>query len=530
MSGKEVLFVNHAAIRDIQDTEYLNKVRTFVARRSRTRQSRFIGSKISPPHGRTQNTSASNRDEANQPEASQKLEKKHSNSLRKQTIGHPAIDSICSIPINLDEDKHSVLEYFTKLWMPSEKFIPPGCNVGGFTPLAPKDSAISRQIVSGAMQAESDLHIYALLAFAGRRMQRIDRIQTHQQKGTKDLYTLKAIQALRQHLLLNQKINDRLVLDLSFLALNEFFGPLGARQDVYWQMMQHFVIACGGFTSIDLFTAHFCVAADVLIAATTLTPPTFDFLESPELLGLKISAIEQQGAIQDMVIEAISNFPPRLRVACLESVSMTDFITTVRRLPVPAVDGITGIISENAVLLYRLLVMASIPRMDLPENPGNSHQAMTADGLAFHSRFLAYKIWLWYSALKFLDQETVSHINTGGTCPVSTWVSEMFKSLDRALGLFLKTSWAIREDLVLWMSALGILISTDAPDLISYIDQFRSIANSIGIDGPDHLQGLLAPFPPLDRVRTNRMDRLWLLLQRADGTWSKYSPSTDAGR
>jgi hypothetical protein len=398
--------------------------------------------------------------------------------------------------------------------MPSDKFIPPNCNIGGFTPLAPRDTALSQQLLSGALQASSDLHIYALLAFAARRMQRIDRIQMQQQKGVKDLYTLKAIQGLRQHLLLNRKITDRLILDLSYLALNEFFGPTRTRQDVYWNMMQHFVTVCGGFINVDLFTSHFCVAADVLIAATTLTLPTFDFFKCPELLGLKIPDEKQQRS-NDMVMDAISNFPPRLRIACLESVSMGDFMATIRRLPVPTVSAIIEVVEENSVIIYKLLIMASNPRLDQPDNPGNNHQAMTADGLAFHSRFLSYKIWLWFSTLKFLD-EKLQQANKSTTSLVSNWVSEMSKTLDRAQGLFLKTNWAMREDLVLWMSALGILVSTDAEDVLSYINQFRFVAGSVVIDNQAHLQKILSPFPPLDRVRTDRLDRLWLLLRRAD--------------
>jgi hypothetical protein len=96
---------------------------------------------------------------------------------------------------------------------------------------------------------------------------------------------LKAIQGLCQHLVLNRKITDCLILDLSFLALNEFLGPTRTRQEVYWNMMQHFVTACGGFINVVLFTSHFCVAADVLIAATTLTQPTFDFSNARNCLG-----------------------------------------------------------------------------------------------------------------------------------------------------------------------------------------------------------------------------------------------------
>jgi hypothetical protein len=181
MSEKNVLFVNYPAIRDIQDTEQPNKVRTFVARRSRTRYPRFVASKISPPHERTKKTTVSNQDVATRPETSQSVNKKHKNNLRKYVIEHP-IDSLCSIPITLDEDKHGVLEYFTKLWMPPDKFIRPNCNIEGFMPLAPRDTALSQQLLSGALQASSDLHIYALLAFAARRMQRIDRIRMQQQK------------------------------------------------------------------------------------------------------------------------------------------------------------------------------------------------------------------------------------------------------------------------------------------------------------------------------------------------------------
>jgi hypothetical protein len=194
---------------------------------------------------------------------------------------------------------------------------------------------------------------------------------------------------------------------------------------------------------------------------------------------------------------------------------MGDFMATIRRLPVPTVSAITEVVEENSVILYKLLIMASIPRLDQLDKSGNSHQAMAADGLAFHSRFLSYRIWLWFTTLKFLDEKP-KQANKSTTSLVSNWVSEMTKTLDRTQGLFPKTNWAMREDLVLWMSALGILVSTDAQDVLLYINQFRCVTGSVVIDNQAHLQKIMSPFPPLDRVRTDRLDRLWLLLRRAD--------------
>jgi hypothetical protein len=507
MMEKKLLFVNHSSIREIRDTEHLHRVRTFVAG-SRPRSSKILRPRISLAQERTRKSLEGTR-------AAKSQSHRKCNSEEKQAIGHPVIDSVCSIPVTLDEHKHNLIEYFTTLWMPSKNFIPPNCNIGGFTPLAAEDSVLSLQIVRGALQASSDLHIYALLAISACRMQLVNRIQP-QQKGAKDLFTLKAIRALRQHLLLKLQVTDRLILDVCFLALNEFYGPSGIRLDVYWLMMQHFVITRGGFANIDLFTSHFCVAADLLIAAATFTVPTFDFYKHPELLGLEIPPAREQADIMDMVADVISNLEPRLRIACLESISMADIITRTHRLPEPAVSGTTGVVKENMVLIYKLLTIAAIPKCGRPETVGVNHQAMTADGLAYHSRMLAYRIWLWYVSLNFLSADISKQVTVASSCPVLGWVSELHKSLGRAQSMFMKTNWAIQDDVVLWISALGILVSENADDLVSYINQFRSVASIFGIDDPDHLWETLSAFPPLGRVRTDRLNRLWPLLRRAD--------------
>ena len=79
-------------------------------------------------------------------------------------LHHPNshVDSYPNSLIRLSNSEQNALQYFLKVWMPSDDFIPHDCQIAGFTPIWPGDGNASSRVVQGALQTDDPVSIYAL--------------------------------------------------------------------------------------------------------------------------------------------------------------------------------------------------------------------------------------------------------------------------------------------------------------------------------------------------------------------------------
>ena len=433
-----------------------------------------------------------------------------------QPYGAPsiAIDSYSGSIDGFDSHKQSVLQYFTKIWMPSTDHIPPDCQVTGFTPVWPNDGKLSFGIVRDALQAPDDISMYALLSAATRRMQIVNKM-TLPHPDLPELYNFKAIQALRKHISLKKPATEHLILDLSYLMLAELYVKSPSRSDVYWQMARSLISLCGGLHKIQAFTAQAALAYDYFIAVGTVTMPALDPFRYPTLLGLHFVSRLPSHQVRQMVMSRLSEVDPRIRIMSQQSNSLSSTIRAVLSLPKIAVAGITACLRGNIPQLYPVISAPFHPsNLSKSFNGKSSRDVIEADALSVHTRFHAFQIWLWYSSLGFLEPD--ARIFAMKTAPQTLIreVSEIWKNLDRIRMKLYGSDWAMRDDIVLWISALGVLVASEETDRSAYHQLFAGMVEVLNIDSVERLQSAFAIHLPLDHIDSQAPTRLWATLQR----------------
>ena len=438
------------------------------------------------------------------------------NNSSAHPYGAPAIaiDSYTGSIIGVDDYKQSVLEYFTTIWMPSTDHIPADCQVTGFTPVWPNDGNLSFGIVRDVLQAPDDISMYSLLSAATRRMQIVNKM-TLPHPDLPELYNFKAIQALRKHISLKKPATERLILDLSYLMLAELYVKSPSRSDVYWQMARSLISLCGGLHKIQAFTAQAALAYDYFIAVGTVTMPALDPFRYPTLLGLDSISRLPPHQVRQMVMSRLSEVDPRIRIMSQQSNSLSNTIRAVRSLPKIAVTGITACLRGNVPQLYPVISAPFHPsNLNKSSNGKSSREVMEADALSVHTRFHAFQIWLWYSSLGFLEPDARNTATRNAPQTLIREVSKICENLDHIQMKLYGSDWAMRDDIVLWISALGVLVATDEADRSAYHQLFAGMAEALEIDSVEKLQSAFAIHLPLNHIDSQAPTSLWAALQR----------------
>ena len=202
----------------------------------------------------------------------------HENSIGTHRLGSailsqstsilPVLDSVSSSTFRFDAEHHSILQYFTTTWMPSETYIPPNCHIGGMSPLYENDAELSTAVVRSSLLSDDKVHLYALLAASSSRMRFVARANLGRPAAF-EFYTHEALQALQTYLAHGGAASDRLILDLCYLTLAEIYAQHPTRPRIYWQMMKPFVIACGGFHKVS--TLSTMMVSSILRRSFTLS-------------------------------------------------------------------------------------------------------------------------------------------------------------------------------------------------------------------------------------------------------------------
>ena len=138
---------------------------------------------------------------------------------------------------------------------------------------------------------------------------------------------------------------------------------------------------------------------------------------------------------------------------------------------------------------------------------------MVADGVAHHARIQAYQVWLWYSSLGFLDSSIRWDKSTIMPWGVIRKISEIWRYIDRVQSMLEKTGWAMRSDMVLWISTVGMLVATSEVDRSAYRRICTNMASSLHITGEDHLRSIFALHLPLDHIQLHSLSKLWEIIK-----------------
>jgi hypothetical protein len=209
-------------------------------------------------------------------------------SAIRESMLVPAVDSLPNSAVQLSGNGHQILQYFLQVWMPSPTHIPPGCQIAGYTPIWPNDLDLSSRVMRGALQNNDTLSVHSLLAASSRRMQSLHR-QRFPQPGLPELHTFHAVQALRKRAESPQPLNERLILDISYLILADLYAEIPSRSEIYYKISRDLIVRFGGLQNLDPFVTQAALAYDYFHSIGTLTMPTIDPLHDTALLGIPIT-------------------------------------------------------------------------------------------------------------------------------------------------------------------------------------------------------------------------------------------------
>jgi hypothetical protein len=395
-----------------------------------------------------------------------------------------------------------IVQYFATAWIPSSSQV--GSNLCGFTIMGPQDNQLSVDILNGSLPAK--VHISALLAASACRMKHISGL-SFERDDVPELHTLKAIQALRKFVQANEPITDRVILDLFFLSLAEFYNKNHVGSKVHYQIMKQFVINLGGFAKLEPFIAWFVLSADYLLAASTVTAPVFDFTREPRLLGIKLLTTADK--VEMAILRSILHLEPRMQNLIKDNISLAQVVAHLHQLPQFALSRVTQLVEQNGTIVYRLITMPL--KVCGNQTPAQLLQARIADRLVSRSRHLAFVMWMWYSALGITDDISTLDL-TQATRLMSSYTAEMRASLDYAGQILPATACTVRNDLLLWLHALGMLISPIEQDVSFHISGFVRTAVAMKICSYDQLESVLSSYLPLEQIPDYSLNSCYNLL------------------
>jgi hypothetical protein len=414
----------------------------------------------------------------------------------------------CSV-VPLNVRKHRILQYFTILWMPSS--LENTGAVSAFTGLQKQDFQLSFNIIKGFLSSSNEIGTYALLSAAASRMKYMGGLPLDY-ADTPEFYTMRAVRGVREYLGDGKPITDQVILAIFYLAITELFKKNVSASSAHRQMIKHCIIQLGGLARIEPFISLYCVSLDHIIAASTVTPPVFDFVGVPSLLGIRPQRDAPRSEIKMAVSKRLASLESRVQTIAGDSILLAEVIGYIRLLPEPIPANITRFVQHNMPLVYRHLTLPLRHRSSRGPLTANLQQVMIADGLAVCCRNAAYLLWLWHSALGFVENQSVPTSLKHVTTLMAYYADIMRECLECAEHKLATTAWTLHEDVVLWTTALGVLVAPTAEEVAFYTARFVSVAEKMNIDHVELLRAAFARYIALDRIQGFSLRRFYHLL------------------
>ena len=423
------------------------------------------------------------------------------------------MDTYTGSLIRLSSSEQNTLQYFLKVWMPSDDFIPQDCQIAGFTPVWPNDGRASAMVVRGALQTDDPVSIYALLTAATRRAQTLNRVQLDAAKLPEE-FSLKAVQALRRRIELKMPPSQRLILDLSYLVLAELYARSPSRSVIFWKMTRDLIVTAGGLHMIEPFTALAALAYDYFIAMGTITLPALDVFMDPALLDVDHTLEASQ--IHETIRARQSQLETRVRTITHQNHEFTLVVDALRLLPPSALLEITALVQGNVRKLYPLIAAPFQRASELGSSNRNDGNVQAADALSIHVRHLTYRIWLWHTAFRLasiLSDSEAPELEVPPPPNVTEEISQVSSWLNQIEVMLEGSEWSLNPGVTFWMCAMCFLVADQDQDRLDFGRQLSRRAADLHIESLKTLSQLLSGHMPLDRTRGGALDTLWNVIE-----------------
>jgi hypothetical protein len=443
-------------------------------------------------------------------EAKDEEDDNQGNSSSTSSLSPPtAVDSYANSLIRLSSSEQNAIQYFLKVWMPADDYIPPDCQIAGFTPVWPNDGKAANEIIRGALQTDDAVSIYALLVAATRRAQTLNQVQLGKSRLPEE-FSLKAVQALRRRIELRLPPSQRLILDLSYLVLAELYSRSPSRSVIFWKMTRDLIVGAGGLHKLEPFTGLAALAYDYFIAMGTITLPALNVFRDPALLDVdtSLNIAELYQAIQAKQAE----LETRVRTVTYENNEFSLVIDTIRLLPEPAQLEIASLVQSNVRKLYPLIAAPFQRSSDCKSGAEDTNDVMSADALSIHVRHSVYRIWLWHTAYQLGHARAPTEmLRLEAQPPQSVYedVSRISEWLDHMTCMLTGSGWHLNLGVTFWMCAVCFLVSVQEDDQQHLTKKLIRLAADLDLASKQTLTDLLSMHMPLDRLHIDPTSRLW---------------------
>lgn len=502
------------------------------------------------------------------------------------------LDPFWSTAVPIQATNYHILDYTKSRWMPVVARNKTN-SIVGFTPVSHADEAITDTCFRRTVILGSELDAYCALAAAGAHMAALDRIRirvrvdggsggSSDKVGAELVLTLKSTQSMRSYFRRGGRVTEQLVYNMFNLAMAEFYvGHVHAYQ-VHWQNLKHFVRHLGGFGKLAPFIGWFCISADFLFAATNLSPPVFNFLLDPALVGVSKTSTRQKpkssssssssspshqqhdddGRPPTTLHAALDHLEPRVRTSVTNTISLSQTIALIQSCHGDHADAIAGYLRRsvaytgNTLMTCMLEYDADWTRTRTKAEAEADDEiidslATRADALLCRARGLAFCIWLWYTACSICSPPTseaspsgssaFSHSSASSSPSLSSsssssspfsssilhrgrklmkvFADELHDCLCRAERLLAPTPWLARPQRVLWIRLIGMKATEDTEDAEDK-DKEKEEEEEVGVDDAESDTTTTASIPSLEKAarRRRRKDIADLLAKANLGT------------
>ncbi len=370
--------------------------------------------------------------------------------------------------------------------------------------------------------------MYSLLAITTSRMRWLSLCKVEGPMAP-ERFVVKSIRALRRFLESGQAPDDRVLMDLAFLTMTEFFtGKI--RSGIYTKLIKDFVIACGGFPRLDPFVGYILIATDWKISATFMKAPIFDFLSCPALLGLDLADCVDDKSRERALQEVLKSLDPRVMIRVKNSIALQEVVGTIHRLNVPLCEEICRYVTRYQRLQYRWCAQCLRVRDERCADPEIGDQVMAADLLDQRTKTLGFRIWLWHVTMSFSDSETLSTdlVQSASNCFAGD-CAEMLRCLASAESLLQDTDWMLDQRTLLWKLALAVTVAPKTDDMIYVTTAIRRVGQGLNIETRETFHKALSDFWPFDRFESFNLDKILQIItgREANKAFKIYRPSQD---
>lgn len=432
----------------------------------------------------------------------------------------PPPDSLVLSLGKLDITELEMLRYFSTAWMSSDrrKY---RHQITGFAPIRITDSDLGHAVVQGALQSPDATSIKCLLTAVSQRMH-FFKLKSHQSASSPEHYFTQSIQSIREGISTSRQPSERLMLDISYLVIGELYRPPPSRSLVFRKMFRDLVILYGGLANVQPFTAQAALAWDFFTAHSEVSLPLVNPMRDCRLLGI-IKDDSRLSEIREEAAARLAKLDPRVQVFVEEIEAMTQVVIQIRQFPPLIVQEIIEFVRANTVQHHELHAAALLWYSGSRgrDNVLKQNETVAADGLWMHLRQQALRAWLWHTSIAFYAAATVADDLLLIEAPetMAQDISRFADSITRIYVMLIDTGWIMRKDMVLWISALGILVGDFSEQRDACCRWLTKVAKEMSITTEMALQEAMHDLLPLGHICANVSTVLWEALIDEQRWW-----------